>query len=505
MRALTKFMRVGAAALICAAVLAAAVVPGRAQATDPRDVSWWIHNEIDDRQTSDTVNGVTTETQSFTSTTHATSSDGESVDDVQTHQTNADGSGSEHEKVDNINADGSSGTVDRGDTWDSNGNRFHQGTESVTDADGNRTTWTYWEQFDSHGRSLRKGEDVKKDKVTPPTPRVKSAAPASSAPAGTASAPGQSATPGSSASQPTTGEPDYWTGTITYRFAGSAGGPDYQDLTNSGTYDDSATFTVVLTRDSPTSSDASWSVANGTVTGSVNDDLRQTDPSGGLWRMTLNGGGWGSVPKGACHLTFAADRGSYSIGCRETSFGAVEYVGYEGENIEEGPRTVTWSPPSFSLEGISMPSGSAALSGSRKADVWAATAGSKPVAVQADVSWNLTPGSGSAPTTPPDITGSVKINDPPYPVSITHPGQRVVVGFPVLAGQKVTVRVTGNTIGEVKVSLVKSSGDLVTVSASGESSFDLLAQTLGTSGTCSIVVEPKPGNSGDISLAVTSP
>jgi hypothetical protein len=87
-------------------------------------------------------------------------------------------------------------------------------------------------------------------------------------------------------------------------------------------------------------------------------------------------------------------------------------------------------------------------------------------------------------------------------VSIAHPTQRAVVGFPVNAGQKVTVKVTGNMIGPVKVSLIKPSGDVVTVSSSNASSFDLLAQTLGTSGTYSIVVEPRPGNTGTITVAV---
>jgi hypothetical protein len=224
----------------------------------------------------------------------------------------------------------------------------------------------------------------------PDGPTTVTPGPSASQPA-TASVPSQSATPGPSSSGPAAAEPDYWTGTITYQFAGSAGGPDSEGQTTSGTYNDSATFTVVLGRDIPTSSGASWSVATGTALVSVDDDLREVSDQGGLWRMTLNGGGWGSVPRGACRLTFAADRRSYSIECGGISFGPVEYVGYEGDKIEEGPRTVTWGPPTFNLKGISMPSGSTGLSGSGKVDVFVETAGSKPIAVKADVSWSLMP------------------------------------------------------------------------------------------------------------------
>ena len=218
---------------------------------------------------------------------------------------------------------------------------------------------------------------------------------------GSPSPAGGSATAGPSASRPATTEADYWTGTITYRFAGGATGPDVDNLTVSGTYNDTATYAVVLSRDNPTSSGVSWSVVSGNAIGSVHEDLGETDLSGGSWRMTLNGGGSGSVPAGACKLTFAADGLSYAIECGSVSFGPVEYVGYEGGTIEEGPRTVTCGPPEFSLKGLAMPSSSVALSGSRKADVFVDTAGSKPIAVKADVSWSLAPRNGPTPTAPP--------------------------------------------------------------------------------------------------------
>jgi hypothetical protein len=173
--------------------------------------------------------------------------------------------------------------------------------------------------------------------------------------------------------------------------------------------------------------------------------------------------------------------------------------------IYGGPNTGIWYPPQISLKDLPLPSGSTGLSGSRKVDVFVTTASGPDAQVQADVSWNLTPAGGSAPTTPPDVTGSVSVNGPPLGMSITNRSQRGVVGLPIIAGQKVTVKVTGNTIGPVKVSLVKPGGGVVTVASSANGSFDLPAQTLKTSGTYSIVVVPSPGSTGSFSVAATSP
>jgi hypothetical protein len=57
----------------------------------------------------------------------------------------------------------------------------------------------------------------------------------------------------------------------------------------------------------------------------------------------------------------------------------------------------------------------------------------------------------------------------------------------------------------VKVSLVKPGGAKFSVGSSTESSFGLAAQTAKTSGTYSIVVEPSPGSTGNISVWVVSP
>jgi hypothetical protein len=59
-------------------------------------------------------------------------------------------------------------------------------------------------------------------------------------------------------------------------------------------------------------------------------------------------------------------------------------------------------------------------------------------------------------------------------------------------------------IGAVKVSLLKPGGSLVSVDSSSAGGFDLGAQTATTSGTYSIVVEARPGGTGEITLAASS-
>jgi hypothetical protein len=494
MRAPARLAGIGVAALIGVASLTVAVAPpGRALAAN--DTSWFIHSETTDRQTSDTVGGVTTHTETVTTTTNQTSSDGQSWDENTTLQKNADGSGSEHVDTQATRADGSNGSSTEDSTWDSNG-RFTQSTSNWTDANGNRTTWTDWEQFDAQGHSLRKGSDVKKDKVTPPTPKI----PPTSGPT-----PSRRATAGATSGQSATPAPDTWTGTISYHFAGTASGNDTDNIADSGTYDDSATYTVVLSRDLPTPSGMSWSAAGGSATGSVDDDLLQSD-QGTSQRSTWKGSDWATVPQGACTLTSAADGHSYSLECHPITFNNIQYVLYEpgGGGIYDGPMPLTWSADDFTIKDIPPPSGSGGLFGSRKVDTRVRTGGSATLPVQADIIWNLTPASGPAPTNPPDVTGSVKVDGPPLGVSITQPGQRVVVGLPLDAAQKVTVKVTGNMIGAVKVSLLKPGGSLVSVDSSSAGSFDLGTQTATTSGTYSIVVEARPGGTGAITLAASS-
>jgi YD repeat-containing protein len=106
---------------------------------------------------------------------------------------------------------------------------------------------------------------------------------------------------------------------------------------------------------------------------------------------------------------------------------------------------------------------------------------------------------------PQDVTGSLTVNGSTVPVSLTAPGHNAQFTFDGTEGQQVTVRLTGNTIGTTYVYLRRPNG---TTQASGGhwvSSFNLSTQTLQTSGTYTVLIDPYQTNVGNISVQVTSP
>lgn len=101
--------------------------------------------------------------------------------------------------------------------------------------------------------------------------------------------------------------------------------------------------------------------------------------------------------------------------------------------------------------------------------------------------------------------GVLTINDPAVPVTISRVGQRARATFSGTSGQQVTARVTGSTMGSVTVQMLKPDGTQQTTGTSPASSFNLATQTLGTTGTYTILVDPGSTNTGSLNLRVTSP
>lgn len=104
-----------------------------------------------------------------------------------------------------------------------------------------------------------------------------------------------------------------------------------------------------------------------------------------------------------------------------------------------------------------------------------------------------------------DVGASLAINDPAAPVSITLPGQLANLTFSGTASQQVTVRITGNTTGVITVKLLKPDGTQLTSATASSSNFNLAQQTLPTTGTYSVVVDPATTNTGSVNVQVTSP
>jgi hypothetical protein len=90
-------------------------------------------------------------------------------------------------------------------------------------------------------------------------------------------------------------------------------------------------------------------------------------------------------------------------------------------------------------------------------------------------------------------------------ITIGTPGQNAAVTFSGTASQQVTVQITGNTIGSVTVTLRKPDGSQLTSATSSASSFNLTTQTLPSTGTYTIVIDPAGTSTGSVNVAVSSP
>ena len=106
---------------------------------------------------------------------------------------------------------------------------------------------------------------------------------------------------------------------------------------------------------------------------------------------------------------------------------------------------------------------------------------------------------------PADANTSTTLNASAVGLTTTVPGQNAFVTFSGTSSQQVTVRVTNNTMGTVTVKLLKPDGTQLTSSVSSSSSFNLSTQTLPTTGTYKVTIDPTSTNTGSISIAVTNP
>ena len=107
-------------------------------------------------------------------------------------------------------------------------------------------------------------------------------------------------------------------------------------------------------------------------------------------------------------------------------------------------------------------------------------------------------------TVPADLSGTLTINGSAVGVTLSTPGQNGSYTFSGTASQQVTVRVTSNTMSVV-VTLKKPDGTTLTSKTSSASSFNLTQQTLPTTGTYTVVVDPQTSSTGSLNVAVTSP
>jgi YD repeat-containing protein len=106
---------------------------------------------------------------------------------------------------------------------------------------------------------------------------------------------------------------------------------------------------------------------------------------------------------------------------------------------------------------------------------------------------------------PADPSTVLTVGGPSATLTTTTPGQNAQATFSGTSGQQITVHVTGNTMGSVTVKLLKPDGSQLTSTTSSAASFNLATQTLATTGTYTIVIDPGGVNTGAITLNVTNP
>jgi hypothetical protein len=106
---------------------------------------------------------------------------------------------------------------------------------------------------------------------------------------------------------------------------------------------------------------------------------------------------------------------------------------------------------------------------------------------------------------PADVAGTVTVGGSSVPVTTTVPGQNGSLTFSGTASQQVTVLVTGNTIGSVTVKLLRPDGTTMTTTLWSSDSFNLATQTLPTTGTYTITIDPSQTNTGTMNVQVTNP
>jgi YD repeat-containing protein len=106
---------------------------------------------------------------------------------------------------------------------------------------------------------------------------------------------------------------------------------------------------------------------------------------------------------------------------------------------------------------------------------------------------------------PADQSGSLTVGGSSLTLTTTTPGQNASATFSGTSSQQVTVHVTSNGMGSVTVKLLKPDGTQLTSTTSSASSFNLATQTLPTTGTYTILIDPGGTGTGSITVSVTNP
>jgi YD repeat-containing protein len=132
-----------------------------------------------------------------------------------------------------------------------------------------------------------------------------------------------------------------------------------------------------------------------------------------------------------------------------------------------------------------------------------ATSGTYTIWVQHN---NSTPGSETLKLyNVTDATGTITIGGSSITFTTSTPGQNAEYTFSGTSGQSVTVHLTSDTFTSVGVSLIDPNGVTLTTGYGSANSFNLTSETLSTTGTYTVKVDPLSSYTGTITVNVTSP
>lgn len=189
-------------------------------------------------------------------------------------------------------------------------------------------------------------------------------------------------------------------------------------------------------------------------------------------------------------LFFSGNAGQrISLGVTDAAIGAPNCCETSNVAIYKPDGTALLAPTSFFQAGTTTPSFELSATGTYSIliDPYKAVAGNVTLTLSEDLS-------------PPIV-----INGGPVSLNFNRVAQNAAITFNGSAGQQVTVRVSGNTINGVTVRLLRTDGTELTSTGSGNSSFNLATQTLPTTGTYTIIIDPNGTNIGNLNVSVTNP
>jgi hypothetical protein len=104
---------------------------------------------------------------------------------------------------------------------------------------------------------------------------------------------------------------------------------------------------------------------------------------------------------------------------------------------------------------------------------------------------------------PADATGTLTVGGASLTLTTTVPGQNAMPVFSGTSGQSVSVGFTNNTLGIVTVTLLKPDGTSLASITSSAASFNLATQTLPSTGTYSIKIDPNGATVGSITVTAS--